>query len=182
MPPALLIRSTAIWVPTRAVLPPAAAAPESGWSVPIRYGFAWPNAARHGGGTRSAAPRAPAARAESPRTRRRVVLPRHQSSRAHGSCCHCSLIVEPPSSAHECRHSARVQVASLYSTPSDRRKRGRGWDPGGRRSVPHPAVVDPLGAVGNRPRRNHAGLPAELHHLPDRPRHDRADLVGIGGG
>ena len=35
MPPDLLMRSTAICTPTSAVLPPAAAAPESGCSVPI---------------------------------------------------------------------------------------------------------------------------------------------------
>ncbi len=35
MPPDLLIRSTAIWLPTSAVLPPAAAAPDRGWSEPI---------------------------------------------------------------------------------------------------------------------------------------------------
>src|SRR5213595_1201175 len=50
MPPDLLMRSTAICVPTSAVLPPAAAAPESGCSVPILYGLAWPKAARHGAG------------------------------------------------------------------------------------------------------------------------------------
>src|SRR6188508_692698 len=55
-PPALLMRSTAIWLPTRAVLPPAAAAPESGCSVPILYGLAWPKADRQGAGTTRLAP------------------------------------------------------------------------------------------------------------------------------
>src|SRR6266566_2768564 len=54
IPPDLLMRSTAIWVPTRAVLPPEAAVPESGCSVPILYGFAWPKAVPHGAGTNRA--------------------------------------------------------------------------------------------------------------------------------
>src|SRR5215472_8507237 len=92
IPPAWLIRSTAIWVPTRAVIPPAAAEPVRGWRVPILYGFAWPKAARHGAGTKSVAPRAPAARALQPRKRRRVVRPDHHISRAHGASCHRSAI------------------------------------------------------------------------------------------
>src|SRR5947209_19567216 len=77
MPPDLLIRSTAICVPTSAVLPPAAAAPESGCSAPILYGLAWPNASRHGAGTSIVAPSAPA---PYPIRRRRVTLPRYQNS------------------------------------------------------------------------------------------------------
>ena len=61
MPPDLLMRSAAIWRPTRAVLPPAAPAPESGCSEPILYGLAWPKAACHGAGTIMVAPSAPAA-------------------------------------------------------------------------------------------------------------------------
>src|SRR5712691_6737160 len=91
-PPVLLMRSTAIWVPTSAVLPPAAAVPESGWSTPILYGLACPNASRHGSGINIAAPRAPAAVAERPRNLRRDVFPRHQISFAQGSSCHRSAI------------------------------------------------------------------------------------------
>src|SRR5882724_13274720 len=80
MPPDLLMRSTAIWVPTSAVLPPAAAAPESGCSVPILYGLAWPKAACHGAGTSMLAPSAPAAAEPYPINRRRVTLPRYQNS------------------------------------------------------------------------------------------------------
>src|SRR3989442_5236442 len=96
MPPARWMRSTPSWVPTRAVLPPAAAAPASGCMVPILYGLAWPNAPRQGGGTSMVAPRAPAA-ADKPRKRRRVVLPLHQMSRAQGSSCQRSAIDRPPS-------------------------------------------------------------------------------------
>jgi hypothetical protein len=58
-------------------LPPAAPAPESGCSVPILYGLAWPNAARHGAGTSMVAPIAPA---PYPTNRRRVTLPLYQNS------------------------------------------------------------------------------------------------------
>src|SRR5712691_4583987 len=92
MPPDLLIRSTAISAPIRAVLPPAAATPDSGCKVPILYGLAWPNAARQGAGTRMLAPSAPARVADSPRNLRRVVLPFHQRSFAHASFFHCSSI------------------------------------------------------------------------------------------
>src|SRR5437773_1520471 len=91
-PPDLLMRSTAIWVPTSAVLPPAAAVPESGWSTPTLYGLACPNAARHGAGTSIVAPTAPAAAVPSPRNVRRVVLPLHHMSFAQGSSCHRSVI------------------------------------------------------------------------------------------
>src|SRR6266480_2955863 len=91
-PPDLLMRSTAIWVPTSAVLPPAAAVPESGWSAPTLKGFACPNAARHGAGTSIVAPTAPAATAPSPRNVRRVVLPLHHMSFAQGSSCQRSVI------------------------------------------------------------------------------------------
>src|SRR5216117_1785982 len=88
MPPAALARSTAICTPTSAVLPPAAAVPDSGCRVPILYGRAWPNASRHGAGTSSVAPRAPAAVDESARNFRRVVLPLHHMLLAQGSSCH----------------------------------------------------------------------------------------------
>src|SRR5947208_9119259 len=82
-PPVALIRSTAMWLPTRAVMPPAAAEPVKGWRHPILYGLAWPKAARQGAGTSRVAPRAPAPRALQPRKRRRVVLPDHHRSSAH---------------------------------------------------------------------------------------------------
>src|SRR5437667_4603429 len=91
-PPDLLIRSTAISVPTSAVFPPAAPAPDSGWRTPTLYGLACPNASRHGAGTSTVAPRAPAAAAESARNRRRVVLPLHHMSFAQASSCHRSAI------------------------------------------------------------------------------------------
>src|SRR5712664_490099 len=99
-PPALFIRFAASWVPTSAVLPPAAAAPVSGCRTPILYGFACPNASRQGAGTRIVAPRAPAAVAETPRNLRRVVLPLHHMSLAQGSFCQCSAI-QPPVAARE---------------------------------------------------------------------------------
>src|SRR5215510_7255251 len=92
MPPDLLMRSVAICVPTSAVLPPAAATPDSGCSTPTLYGLAWPNASRQGAGTSIVAPSAPAAVAERPRNVRRVVLPLHHMSFAHGSSCHFSDI------------------------------------------------------------------------------------------
>src|SRR5436309_7462800 len=91
-PPDLLIRSTAIWVPTRAVFPPAAPVPESGWSTPTLYGLVWPKASRHGAGTRLIAPRAPAAADESARNLRRVVLPLHHMCFAQASSCQRSPI------------------------------------------------------------------------------------------
>ena len=96
MPPDLLMRSTAIWTPTSAVLPPAAAVPDRGWSVPSLNGLAWPKASRHGAGTSTVAPRAPAAVAPTPRNRRRVVLPLYQMSFAHASFFQFSAIVAPP--------------------------------------------------------------------------------------
>src|SRR5262245_34934783 len=89
------MRSTAICVPTRAVLPPAAAVPDSGWSVPILYGLVWPNALRQGAGTSIEAPRAPAVAAPKPSKRRRVTLPLYQksSAAAHFSCIQRSSIV-----------------------------------------------------------------------------------------
>src|SRR5215470_905125 len=94
MPPALLIRSAAIWVPTRAVLPPAAAVPVSGCRTPILKGLACPNAACHGAGTSMLPPSAPAAAADSPRNLRRVVLPRHHISFAQGSLCQRAVMVD----------------------------------------------------------------------------------------
>src|SRR2546426_11323513 len=92
-PPDLLMRSTAISVPTSAVFPPAAAVPESGWSTPTLYGLACPNASRHGAGTSTVAPRAPAAVDESARNFRRGVLPLHHMSFAQASSCQRSAIV-----------------------------------------------------------------------------------------
>src|SRR5436190_23482332 len=89
IPPDLLMRSTAICVPTSAVLPPAAAAPASGCSVPILYGLAWPKAARHGAGTSMAAPSAPA---PYPISRRRVTLPRYQNSSPQSGAVLLSVI------------------------------------------------------------------------------------------
>src|SRR5262249_61345591 len=74
-PPDLLMRSTAICTPTSAVLPPAAAAPDSGCSVPILYGLAWPKASRHGAGTSMAGAGAPPAGGGGPNDLRRVGLP-----------------------------------------------------------------------------------------------------------
>src|ERR1043165_2809069 len=92
IPPDLLMRSTAICVATSAVLPPAAAAPDSGCMVPTLYGLACPNAPRHGAGTSVVAPSAPAAAAERPRNRRRVVLPLHHMCFAQASSCQRSVI------------------------------------------------------------------------------------------
>src|SRR3989475_12873002 len=86
-PPDLLIRSTAIWVPTSAVFPPAAPVPESGWSTPTLNGLAWPKASRHGAGTSMVAPTAPAAADERGRNFRRDVLTHHHMFFAHALSC-----------------------------------------------------------------------------------------------
>src|SRR2546428_10537113 len=91
-PRALLMRSTAISVPTSAVFPPAAPVPESGWRTPTLYGLACPNASRHGAGTSTGAPRAPAAADESARNFRRLVLPLHHMSFAQAWSCQRSAI------------------------------------------------------------------------------------------
>src|SRR5437762_13310969 len=96
MPPDLLMRSAPSCVPTSAVLPPAAAEPVSGCRTPTLYGLAWPNASRHGAGTRMVAPSAPAAVADRPRNRRRVVLPLHHMSLVQGSFCQRSAMAIPP--------------------------------------------------------------------------------------
>src|SRR5499427_4351778 len=93
MPPDLLMRSTAIWTPTSAVLPPAAPAPDSGCSVPILYGLACPNAASHGAGTSMLAPSAPAAAEPYPINRRRVTLPRYQNASLQSCVFALSVIV-----------------------------------------------------------------------------------------
>src|SRR6516165_7673263 len=90
--PDLLMRSTAICTPTSAVLPPAAPAPESGCSVPILYGLAWPNAACHGAGTSMVAPSAPAAAEVYPISLRRVTLPRYQNASPQ-SCVFASSVI-----------------------------------------------------------------------------------------
>src|ERR1700731_3665965 len=69
MPPALLMRSAAIWTPTSAVLPMIAAAPDSGCIVPIRYALLWASANRSGTGDSIVAPKPMPLAA---RTRRRV--------------------------------------------------------------------------------------------------------------
>src|SRR2546428_11996603 len=91
-PPDLLIRSTAISVPTSAVFPPAAPVPESGWRTPTLYGLVCPNASRHGAGSSTVAPRAPAAADESARNFRRLVLPPPHMSFAPASSCQRSAI------------------------------------------------------------------------------------------
>src|SRR5471030_1957618 len=88
-PPALLMRSIAIWRPTTAVLPPSAAAPESGCNEPILYGAAAPKAAPHGAGTSIAAPSAPPPQ---PTNVRRVTLPLYQKSCAQSCSFHFSVI------------------------------------------------------------------------------------------
>src|SRR5881394_3951972 len=110
MPPVALARSTAICTPTSAVLPPAAAVPDSGCSVPILYGRAWPNASRHGAGTSIAVPRALAAVDESARNFRRVVLPLHHMDLAQDSSCQ--------------RPVMPASLGSLLSTLSGRSVRG----------------------------------------------------------
>src|SRR5580704_1849923 len=74
-------------MPTRAVLPPTAAPPESGCRLPILYGLAAPKAVRHGAGTSIIAPSAPAPLAVHPIRRRRVTLPlcQNPSSRSRSS-------------------------------------------------------------------------------------------------
>src|ERR1700730_8013584 len=94
-PPDLLMRSTAICTPTSAVFPPAAAKPDSGCSVPILYGLAWPNAGRHGAGTSIMAPGAPAALALHPMRRRRVSLPLYQNVASRSSRLLLSVIAVP---------------------------------------------------------------------------------------
>src|SRR5262245_33249942 len=125
-PPEWLMRSTAICVPTSAVLPPAAPVPESGWSTPTLYGLAWPNASRHGAGTSIVAPRAPAVADVSARNLRRVVLPLHHMSFAQGSSCHRSAIgflLAVPRHANACA-TAHVMSgkrnAHTYTNPPPR--------------------------------------------------------------
>src|SRR2546428_6421789 len=95
-PPDLLIRSTAICVPTSAVLPPAAPVPESGWRTPTLDGLACPNASRHGAGTSTVAPRAPAGADESARNLLRVRLPLHHMFLAQASSRQRSAICSSP--------------------------------------------------------------------------------------
>src|SRR5262249_20645131 len=88
IPPILLMRSIAICTPTSAVLPPAAAVPDSGCIDPILYGLACPKAALQGAGMNMVAPRAPALAAPNPISRRRVTLPLYQLSSVHFSSFH----------------------------------------------------------------------------------------------
>src|SRR6478752_2748798 len=111
-PPMPLMRSTAICTPTSAVLPPAAPAPDSGLIAPTLYGFAWPNAARHGAGTSINAPIAPPPQ---PTTRRRVTLPLYQKSCAQTSSFHFSVIA----------HVLPLDL-SVHEKHTRARKRGRG--------------------------------------------------------
>src|SRR6185295_7331739 len=110
-PPMPLMRSTAICTPTSAVLPPAAPAPDSWLIAPTLYGFAWPNAARHGAGTSISAPIAPPPQ---PTTRRRLTLPLYQKSCAQSSSFHFSLISHPPSGSDWCR-STNAPVRELWN-------------------------------------------------------------------
>src|SRR6516225_5590976 len=55
MPPFLLMRSTAICTPTSAVLPTAAAPPDSGWTLPTLYGVEAAKPKRSGTGAEIAA-------------------------------------------------------------------------------------------------------------------------------
>src|SRR6266540_2686974 len=118
-PPDLLMRSTAICTPTSAVLPPAAAVPERGCSVPTLYALAWPKASLHHAGTVTVAPKAPAAAADSPRKRRRVVFPLYQnpSAWAHFSSFQLSAMVSSL--------LAVVRVAARPRLPKPRGKLGR---------------------------------------------------------
>src|SRR4029453_13781466 len=95
MPPDLLMRSTAICVPTSAVFPPPPAVPDRGSMVPTLKALAWPKASLHHAGTAKVAPRAPAAAADSPIKRRRLVLPLYQKSSAwaHFSAFQLSAMV-----------------------------------------------------------------------------------------
>src|SRR5712692_5726932 len=125
------MRSIAMCTPTRAVLPPAAAVPERGWSVPILYGLACPKASRHGAGTSVVAPSAPAAAAERPRNFRRVVLPLHHTSIVQGSSCQRSPIFVLLAAAPRAERPRRGQrgvrngVAPIYTNRSDRARGAR---------------------------------------------------------
>src|SRR5436309_4471070 len=129
MPPVALARSTAICTPTSAVLPPAAAVPDSGCSVPILYSRAWPNASRHGAGTSIAVPRALAAVDESARNFRRVVLPLHHMDLAQDSSCQRPVM------------PASFGVAPIYANRSDRARA-----PGSERARVRPAVDQEVSA------------------------------------
>jgi hypothetical protein len=79
--PDLLIRSTAISMPTSAVLPPEAPVPVSGCYVPILYGLASPKAARHDAEASIGAPNPMALPAALNRSsRRRVSLALQETS------------------------------------------------------------------------------------------------------
>ena len=174
MPPLLLMRSTAICTPTSAVLPPDAAVPDRGWRVPILKGLACPKAARHGAGTSIVAPSAPAAPADSPRKRRRVVLPLHHMSRAQASSCHRSAIVA--SSSSRVRSGSRSLTRSGWPSYTPRRGHraslaaGRGTSGlTSLRSRPRPPSPAPRARrPGARCRGWPAGCPARAS--PPRPR------------
>src|SRR5262249_53370286 len=118
MPPDLLMRSTAISTPTSAVLPPAAPAPESGCTVPILYGLAWPKAVCHGAGTHAVAPRTPA---PYPIRRRRVTLPLYRNSFDPSWSFQSMVIASPPdfSTHHHCG-----QVTAMIPVCGRGRQRG----------------------------------------------------------
>src|SRR6266403_3090792 len=115
------MQSTAIGVPTSAVLPPAAPVPESGWSTPTLNGLAWPNASRQGAGTSIVAPRAPAVADDNAMNLRRVVLPLHHMFFAQASSCHrsriecSSLAVRAP---HAVACGAGTGIAGLRVDPT----------------------------------------------------------------
>src|SRR5947208_3029094 len=122
MPPVALARSTAICTPTSAVVPPAAAVPDSGCSVPTLYGRAWPNASRHGAGTSIAVPRALAAVDESARNFRRVVLPLHHMDLAQDSSCQRPVM--PASFGEPTGWAGGSRKRSLLSTLTGRTVQG----------------------------------------------------------
>src|SRR5712691_10328749 len=126
MPPDLLMRSTAISTPTSAVLPPAAAEPDSGCRVPILYGLAWPNAVRHGAGTSIIAPSAPAPAALHPTSRRRLTLPRYQNSSSRSCAFPLSVMAKSSLGAVSDTTRSRARATAWRGGDVDRRaRRGR---------------------------------------------------------
>src|SRR5262245_35052057 len=180
-PPDLLMRSTAIWVPTSAVLPPAAPVPESGWSTPTWSGWPWPNASRHGAGTRIVAPRAPAVADASARNLRRVVLPLHHMSFAQGSSCHRSAIGFLLAAPRHANAFAAVTVMSgkridlTYTNPLGR-ARVHLWR---RRDGPPPGKSLQLESARVRAAIEHEVLPGDVARL--RAADECAHLAELGG-
>src|SRR2546430_4165014 len=165
------MRSAASWVPTSAVLPPAAAAPVSGCRTPILYGLAWPNASRHGAGTSIVAPSAPAAVADRPRNLRRVVLPLHHMSLVQGSLCQRSAMAIPPdvpgTGTREREQSVRL------STPN---RRGGASGSGARNEARAPVNGDSATDGGS-----HEGAPDRVALVGGHRRERRAGRRRPGG-